>query len=306
MSYTIPAGLYALGRPDSRSDVLVTANFRMTFDLIRKAAESLDVWILVLDTKGINVWCAAGKGTFGTDELVARIVSSGLKEIVDHGRVIVPQLGAVGIAAHKVREYTGFDVIYGPVESGDIQAFLAAGRVASPAMRKKNFPLLERAALAPMELVPAVKWAAIIAIAMALTGGFTGSNRFLSDVARFGLESAGFLAIALVSGAVLVPLLLPWIPGRAFSVKGAVTGTTAAVFLAIFIPSAGLKGAAWTLLIIAISSFLAMNFTGSSTYTSLSGVRKEMNMAVPAQIVAAAAGLIFWVSALFLNNGGPA
>jgi acetyl-CoA decarbonylase/synthase complex subunit gamma len=306
MNYTVPHGLYALGEPNAESEVLVTANYRMTFDLLRRAVVGLSAWILVLDTRGINVWCAAGKGTFSTNELTACVETSGLANIVTHRRLIVPQLGAVGVAAHMVRGQTGFNVVYGPVEAMDIPAFLAAGRHASPDMRRKEFPLAERAALIPMEVLPAVKWAVIIMAALALLEGITGSGPFLTDAIRSGLEAAGFLALALLCGAVLVPVLLPWLPGKAFAVKGAVMGAAAVILLPILAPSAGLKGAAWTLFVVAISSFLAMNFTGSSTFTSLSGVKREMRIAVPAQIAAAAAGLLFWAGSVFLGGGSGA
>jgi acetyl-CoA decarbonylase/synthase complex subunit gamma len=58
------------------------------------------------------------------------------------------------------------------------------------------------------------------------------------------------------------------------------TGLVMAVVLLLFglIPSAQTAGrletAAWLLLMPAISAFTAMNFTGSTTYTSLSGVKK--------------------------------
>jgi acetyl-CoA decarbonylase/synthase complex subunit gamma len=56
-----------------------------------------------------------------------------------------------------------------------------------------------------------------------------------------------------------------------------------------------LEVSAWILIIPAISSFLAMNFTGASTFTSLSGVKKEMRFAVPSQILAFAVGTGLWV-----------
>jgi len=40
-----------------------------------------NLWILILDTKGVNVWCAAGKGTFGTEELVFRIADECLSKL---------------------------------------------------------------------------------------------------------------------------------------------------------------------------------------------------------------------------------
>ena len=81
------------------------------------ALAGVDAWILVLDTKGINVWCAAGKGTFGTGELVHRIGSVGLAGIVSHRKIIVPQLGAPGVSWPEVLRRSGFTVEYGPVRA---------------------------------------------------------------------------------------------------------------------------------------------------------------------------------------------
>jgi len=70
MAYSVAPGLYAVGEPGPDAPVLVTANYKLTFDIVRRAVSGMHAWLLVLDTKSINVWCAAGKGTFGTDELV--------------------------------------------------------------------------------------------------------------------------------------------------------------------------------------------------------------------------------------------
>jgi len=115
MHYRIEPGLYGIGHPNENSCVFVTANYKMSFDRLRKELNGVDAWILVLDTKGINVWCAAGKGTFDTEELIRRISDVGLAKIVNHKTLILPQLGAVGVAAHKVLKATGFHVKYGPV-----------------------------------------------------------------------------------------------------------------------------------------------------------------------------------------------
>ena len=117
MNYKVDPGLYALGSPDDQSPVLVTANYKMSFDKLREALPGRDAWILVLDTRGINVWCAAGKGTFGTKELVGRIGSSGLAHIVSHRELILPQLAGPGVSAHLVKKSSGFKVIYGPIRA---------------------------------------------------------------------------------------------------------------------------------------------------------------------------------------------
>jgi hypothetical protein len=97
-----------------------------------------------------------------------------------------------------------------------------------------------------------------------------------------------------ISGIVLTPMMLPWIPGRPFALKGFFTGLGLSLLLLVFhrLGTNYFETAAWFLVITGLSSFLAMNFTGSSTYTSLSGVKKEMKVAVPLQIAFAVTGLV--------------
>ena len=106
---------------------------------------------------------------------------------------------------------------------------------------------------------------------------------------------------------VLGPALLPWLPGRAFALKGAALGLALFAGLAALGTSLGhswLHTVAWGLIIPTISSFVLMNFTGASTFTSQSGVLREMRIAVPLQIAAAVLGLGLWLTGLFLP-GGP-
>jgi len=303
MNYTVPPGLYALGTPDTASEVLVTANFKLTFDTVRKALPGEHFWILVLDTMGINVWCAAGKGTFGTVELLHRLESTRLAEVVDHRRLILPQLGAPGVAAHQVKKESGFKVIYGPIMARDLPAFIAAGKEASPEMRRKTFPLGERIVLIPVERMGTLRYLIPVMVVFSLLSGLGGPGGYQANVAASGIPGALSLLSGLAAGAIFVPLLLPWLPGRAFSVKGLWPGLVAAGLTCLWLGSGlstwpgRLEAAAWLLMVTALSSFLGMNFTGSSTYTSLSGVRKEMRIAVPLQIGAAAVGLILWFTA---------
>ena len=92
MNYKVAPGLYSVGKPDENSPVLVTANYKLTFDSLRKELTALNLWILVLDTKGVNVWCAAGKGTFGTEELMRRVETARLSEGSRTKRLLFPSL----------------------------------------------------------------------------------------------------------------------------------------------------------------------------------------------------------------------
>ncbi len=303
MNFTVDPGLYALGSPGAESPVLVTANYKMSFDRLRSAYGKRSAWILVLDTDGINVWCAAGKGSFGTNELAGRIKRSGLEKLVSHRSLILPQLSAPGVSAHAVKKASGFSVVYGPIRAEDLPEFMDRGRKATRKMRTKDFPISERAVLIPMEFIPALKWMAVLLPIFFILGGFGFSGGFPEDAATHGLLAVLLLTGGLLAGAVFTQLLLPWLPGRAFAVKGAAAGVIISGIISALFP-ANPKGfsffteaAGMSMISIALAAYLAMNFTGASTYTSLSGVRREMRFAVPAQIALAVLGLILWGAA---------
>jgi len=306
MRYRIEPGLYAVGGPTAESHVFVTANYKMSFDRLRSALKGIDGWILVLDTKAVNVWCSAGKGTFGTDELVNRIGTVRLPEIISHRRLILPQLSATGVSAHEVKKRCGFRVTYGPVRADDIPAFLSARMKATPEMRRVKFPFKDRIALAPVEIVRHGKYALPAAVALFLLAGLGTDGYSISRIANYGLWSAVLLSAAWILGAVMTPAFLPWLPGRAFSVKGAWVGVFLLIISGVVLSAyphvfhSWASALAWLLIIPAVTSFLGMEFTGSSTYTSLSGVRKEMRVAVPLQVAGAAVGTILWVAGLFI------
>jgi len=305
MQYAISPGLYAVGNPSADSPVLVSANYRMTFDKLRAELAGIDAWILVLDTKGINVWCAAGKGTFGTDELCLRVQAVGLERAVSHRRLILPQLSAPGVCAQEVARRTGWQVVYGPVRAADIPAFLAAGCKATPEMRRVRFPFAERIALVPLELFIWGKYMLALAAGMLLLGCLGRDGWSWARLVTVGGPSMAALLGAYVVGGVLPPALLPWLPGRAFAVKGLWVGLAAAAGYALYWlaapgPRSGAVLAGWVLLMPAIASFMAMNFTGASTYTSLSGVKREIRAAAPVQALVAVAGIVLWTLGRFV------
>jgi hypothetical protein len=301
MKYTVEPGIYAVGKPDSESVVLVSANYKLSFDALRKELGGLDAWIIVLDTKGINVWCAAGKGTFGTDEIVHRVGLVELEKIVNHRKIILPQLGAPGVAAHEVKKRCGFSVIYGPIRACDIIDFLKAGMKATQQMRQVHFSFYDRLVLTPVEFVMGGKYMILIMAVLFILSGI-GAGGYSIDLAMsHGFRSVLNIFVAFLSGAVITPLLLPWLPGRSFSFKGFSVGFVVAVVLFVFkLTGSWLETVGWIFLVSVVSSFLAMNFTGASTYTSLSGVKKEMRVAVPLQVITGILGMGMWIAGRFI------
>ncbi len=293
MSYLVPPGLYALGNPTPRDPVLVTANYKMSYDFVRRALAGRSAWLLVLQTFGINVWCAAGKGTFGTDELVSRVEATRLAQVVGHRTLVLPLLGAPGVSAHEVRSRTGFEVRFAAVRAADLPRYLDGGLESTPAMRELTFTLRERLVLVPVELVVALKGSLWILPPLALAAGWRGGT-FTPTAALPAIIA--YLG-AVVAGTIVTPLALPWLPTRSFAVKGALVGVLWAWFFLAVTGWRGLAAAATLLLAGTVSSFLALNFTGSTPFTSLSGVKKELRLSMPAMALSVAAGLILWAVA---------
>jgi hypothetical protein len=284
--HRVEAGLYKLGKPTPDAPVFVTSNYTLSFDALRSALKGVDGYILVLDTQGINVWCAAGKGTFGTDELVRLIKETHLNEIVRHRVLILPQLGAPGVAAHEVKKRSKFKVEYGPVRAEDLPAYLET-RQATEDMRRVRFTLKDRLALIPVELVA-----------------------MLLPIVGLVVFRAYGAAAAILAGTVLFPLLLPRIPTHNFSTKGFILGGIVALPFVISAYFNAPQTATWlrsawalafAMLIPPITAYIALNFTGSSTYTSRTGVRAEMFAYIPAMAWMFGIGLVLNIALRFVH-----
>ncbi|MEZ7890652.1 MAG: mercury methylation corrinoid protein HgcA [Candidatus Wallbacteria bacterium] len=314
-NYTVMPGIYKIGNPDQDSLVLVTSNYKLTFDSLRCELTELNAWILVLDTNGVNVWCAAGKGTFGTDELISKINRTGLKNIVSHNKLILPQLGAPGVCAHEVLQKTGFKVIYGPVYARDIKKFIADGFKKTPEMSTVTFTLKERLAVIPVDLILSWKITFLILIAVAAAGilnschllkaaekefALSGSQGasvqfmfFHSLIKQIAIDFMPYLG-SIIAGCAAVPILLPYLPFRAFSLKGTICG---AIWSLIIINAYNLTlipAIAKFLIITSISAYFAMNFTGATTFTSQSGTEFEVKKSFRPI-------LLFFISGVVLN-----
>jgi hypothetical protein len=274
-AHRVEPGLYAIGSPTPAAPVFVSANYTLSFDALRSALNGISAYILVLNTDGVNVWCAAGKGTFGTDELVKRIEATGLRDKVEHRVVILPQLGAPGVAAHEVKKRTTFKVEYGPVRAADLPEYLK-NHVATTEMRRVRYTLRDRVAVIPVEIVGALAPMFIAAALLYFIGGWVSSLAVIA---------------AVLAGSAIFPILLPWLPTHDFSTKGFLLGVLVALPFVVLSLQENSDAAWWyragralapLLIWPSVTAFLALNFTGSSTFTSRSGVQREIYAYVPA------------------------
>lgn len=294
MKHKVEPGLYKIGKPGPESPVFVTANYTLSFDALRSSLKDIEGYILVLNTFGINVWCAAGKGTFGTEELVRRIEETNLAEIINHRNLILPQLGAPGVSAHEVKEKSGFHIKYGPVRAEDIPEYMSTKKVSAEARRVK-FTLGDRLTLVPVELKQVVLPMLLLTVVLFFTVGL---------IPALALLGSG------IAGTVLFPAMLPWLPTKNFSTKGFILGGIVAsgfglVHLLgnlhqplIFILVSTL---AYVITLPPVTAFLSLNFTGATTFTSRSGVRKEINTYFPVMVWMAGGGLLLFIATIIIS-----
>jgi NAD-dependent dihydropyrimidine dehydrogenase PreA subunit len=145
-------GLRRIGSPDPSSPVLLTGNYDLTVRRLVRALAGRDVWLLVAPSGGINVWCAAAGGHLSTHQVVTALKTSNIDQLVNHRRLVLPQLAATGVLALDVFRRSRWQVRFGPVSANDLPEYLDTS-IKTDAMRRVMFPLSDR-------LQMAAQWAA--------------------------------------------------------------------------------------------------------------------------------------------------
>jgi NAD-dependent dihydropyrimidine dehydrogenase PreA subunit len=214
-------GLIRIGNPGPESPVLLTCNFDLTVRRVKRALRGLDCYLLVASSHGINVWCAAAGGHLTANDVVSVIKTSGISELVEHRRLVLPQLAATGVERKPIEERTGWRTVFGPVRAEDIPAYLANHFKKTPEMRKVRFELSER-------LDMAVMWAFPISIAP-----------LIPLLIWWPWLVPPFLA-AVWGIALFTFVAFPWLPGHPTGVESAqgagVGGTRWVRYLIVFDP----------------------------------------------------------------------
>jgi NAD-dependent dihydropyrimidine dehydrogenase PreA subunit len=247
-------GLRALGHPDREAPVLLTGNYTLTVRRVTAALRGRDAWLLVANSHGINVWCAAGGGHLTHHEVIAALRTSGIEERVERRELVLPQLAATGVERRRIEEATGWKVRWGPAQLEDLPAFLDHGRRVTRPQRRVRFPLRERCEMAATWFFPMAAAAALI-VGLALSWP-------LALVAVGGLLALTFGTFAAV----------PWLDlaGRRSFAVCAASGLVAFALTAPVLPLLGLATpAAWWCLALTCAlgaAILAIDLPGSTPW----------------------------------------
>jgi NAD-dependent dihydropyrimidine dehydrogenase PreA subunit len=253
-SHAVPTGLRRVGEPGPDSPVLLTGNFALTVRRLTKALEGQDAWLLVANSRGINVWCAAGGGHLTHHDVIAVLRSSGVGERVRHRRLVLPQLAATGVERRLVRAATGWEPRWGPARLEDLPEYLEGGGRLRKEHRAMRFPLWER-------LEMSVTWALPMALAV-----------FVALAAAVGRQVAAVAAgvIALGVGAVFAALRwLPVVGGRRWLTYAGLAVTTFGVGAAVLSSLGEVRPSALASLAVACTlaaGILSLDLTGTTPW----------------------------------------
>ncbi len=198
-------GLIEIGHPNRQSPVLLTCNYRLTVERVVRALQGLDCYLLVANSRGVNVWCAATGGLFTHHDVISALKISGIEKRVDRRELVLPQLAATGVEAREVRNRAGWEVVWGPVDARDIPAFLGKDGGKTLKMREVTFGWMQR-------LEMAIVWAFPISLLVALVLLFVWRAALLPAVLfAWVLATLVFLAF---------PLYARWLGPRPSGVRG--------------------------------------------------------------------------------------
>ncbi|MCG3216267.1 MAG: 4Fe-4S binding protein, partial [Candidatus Heimdallarchaeota archaeon] len=143
-------GYQRVGKPDKDSPVLLTCNFHLTILRLKKATIGLNYHLLIANSKGINVWCAATGDSLNNHSVISVIKTSGIENKVNHKKIILPQLAAPGVESKVIQKSVGWKILWGPVDAKDIPEFIESNYEKTDEMKQVEFRFVQRIEMAIM------------------------------------------------------------------------------------------------------------------------------------------------------------
>ena len=266
----------------------MTANYLLTVLLVVRRVRTFNARLLVVDTDGINVWCAAGKGKFGKDAVVEQLTRYDRKllSVDERPALILPKLSFSGVDLGSLREY-GVRPIVGPVYARDLPAYLSNPPFKDCSEDRVVFGLQSRLFTWLPGLLQTLGQSFILILVLWIAHLLCGSS-----VPFVGI----LLLVTLLATA--YPILFPWIPGSRFAVKGLWLGVAVAVGLAALSLAGLLSTAALStavLFSVGTGVFFGLAYTGNSAVSNYSRIRKEVARFLPVYVLLYIASLVSFI-----------
>ncbi|MBN2546228.1 MAG: hypothetical protein JXB50_10555 [Spirochaetes bacterium] len=274
--FIIDPGLYYIGEKyDINLNLLVTCNYHLTVHLLWNIVRNRNLRLLVIDTKGINVWCSSGKGQFSSNEILKQLNRYEPEQLTIGKKleIILPKLSMSGVSLSELRKNFIIPKI-GPIYMRDIPDYLDKKPLEDRTEDKFEFNFKDRLFTLIPSLLQFTKYSLFMAAALFIWNYFFKTNIHYQVI---------LISIII---AVLYIIFFPILPTKNFSIKGLFLALflilTAVILLILFkINLPILSSVFYIFFISGISLFFALYYTGSSGVSNYSLVKKEVIRYLP-------------------------
>ncbi|MFX0120392.1 MAG: methyltransferase domain-containing protein [Candidatus Hodarchaeota archaeon] len=292
----VPPGLYKVGTPKQTSPFLVTGNYYWTLHSVYSSLikQKIDCYLLVIDSAGINVWCAAGGGHFSHSQVIDALRLFNAELVVNHRNLILPQLSATGVDHQKLKDF-GWKSKFGPVYIDSIDDFIRDGNKTQN-QGKVKFDFSYRTLMGIQHTFFIL---IVVFLPLCFLTGFLGYLRIIGALFWFNVM------IQMTIIGCTVSMLFAWIypilnPVRSFFKKGILLGGINAVLVFIYVINQGNNIGTvlfWIALVLLVSMFVVLDFAGSTPFTNHLDVESDLVLfSIPALVLAVIALLLPVVS----------
>lgn len=286
-TFSIEPGLYYTGREyDIKTPMLATCNYHMTvFGLWRKL-KSRNVRILVIDTKGINVWCSSSKGQFSAEEISKQLTRYKKETLTENNKItlVLPKLSLSGVSIAELKKRSIVPKI-GPVYTKDLPDYLDDLPLRNRNKDKFQFSLKDRLFTLLPSLVQVLRYGIYITIGLFIWHYFFNTGIYWQVLPIF------------VIIVVIYTILFPLLPTKKFAVKGLVLYAVLIAVLSIYYFQ--FENSLDRLTYIFYLAFLggsnlyfSLSYTGNSGVSNYTLVKKEIIMFLPITVLFFLASLV--------------
>ena len=287
-TFVIEPGLYYTGEKyNIDSPLLVTCNYHMTVFWLWRVLKKRSVRLLVIDTKGINVWCSAGKGQFSAGNIIRQLnrYDNNIIYTNDKLEIVLPKLSLSGVSIPKLKSYS-IKPIIGPVYARDLPEYLDNQPLRDRVNDKFKFSFTDRLFTLAPSVIQFTKYLILMFAALFVWHYFFNTGIYWQ-----------VLPIGILFGISYI-ILFPLLPTKKFAIKGLTLFLFFGLMLFYYFINTSHAMDTLTLLFYlsfmsATSIFFSLYYTGNSGVSNYSLVKKEVIHFLPVSAVLYIAAITF-------------
>ena len=271
-------GLLSFNGADSDSPVLVTVDYYLTVHRVIDSIErqNLKCHLLIVDGKGINVWCGSRGGHVDTDAVLNAITECDLDSKVSHRTLILPQLIASAVSK-IVLQKNGWKSFFGPVYIDDVGEFIKNDYKKKPEQNLVKFPLHKRLE----ENIGHLVFETVLFLIMSLVFWLLSyiGGLFVSWYS-FWNSNLLFIIIGIYILGTFMAIFDPSMPTSSGLVRGIITGLLALIVWKFYLLIVFSTPLVWLdvtgLTILGLSMFIGFNWGGATPYLGSAQMTRDI------------------------------